>query len=343
MAKGEEVELQCCHLVVGERPLSIWGVDLGANNQKFLSSLDPSYFHYLIRVHLQSSNQELPTDNQSQHSALALRTAYSQALETLFALLFASVQAPHCVPAWISNYRNHELIDLVQNVQNNKAVDSVLDSETPTWSEIYDTLFNPKENDNGVFNAKGGFVETWKCFASDFLNESFSREYNSIKHGLRISQGGFKLELGLTEEPGVKPPQDKMFTVMSSHFGSSYFKHEKIGELKHHLCLRRESHNWDIDGLHWGIQFAAMSIENIRSSLEAWSKGENNPSFICPENLSDFEKWKGVQTIAGPDITIPSEVIRSFTKEEILAKYRSEKYYDTTPVPRTKEKAQADV
>lgn len=81
-----------------------------------------------------------------------------------------------------------------------------------------------------------------------------------------------------------------------------------------------------------------MSIENIRASLEAWSKGEANPSFICPVDLLDFEKWTGVQNIAGPDITIPTEAIRPFTEEEILAKYKSEKYYDTTPVSLTKEK-----
>lgn len=239
MTKIEGAELQCCHIIIGKRPLSVWDVDLGYKNQRFLSSVDPSYFNYLSQIHSQPTNdQELRTDRQNQHSALALRTAYSQALETLFALLFASIQAPHCIPAWIGNYRNHELVDLVEKVQKNKPIDSVLDSETPAWCDIYDVLFDPKEDDNGIFIARSGFVKTWRCFASDFLNESFSREYNSIKHGLRINPGGFTLELGFTEEPGVKPPQDKMFTVMSSSFGSSYLKAEKIGNLKHHLCLK---------------------------------------------------------------------------------------------------------
>lgn len=187
MTKIENAELQCCHVIVGKRPLSVWDVDLGYKNQRFLSSIDPDYFNYLSQIHSQPANdQELLTDKQSQHSALALRTAYSQALETLFALLFASIQAPHCIPAWISNYKNHELVELIEKIQNNKPIDSVLDSETPTWPDIYDTLFNLKENDNGIFTARSGFTKTWSCFASDFLNESFSREYNSIKHGLRI-------------------------------------------------------------------------------------------------------------------------------------------------------------
>jgi hypothetical protein len=70
--------------------------------------------------------QNEPTDRDSQHAALALRAAYSQALETLFALIFAAVQARWCIPAWVNAYKNEELRNLVKKVQEEQPIISVL-------------------------------------------------------------------------------------------------------------------------------------------------------------------------------------------------------------------------
>jgi hypothetical protein len=317
---------------VGERPLCLWDKSISDKNLKFLNSIDPSYFEYLCQLYSQSlNNQDEPTSRDAQHAALALRTAYSQALETLFALIFSAIQAPWCVPAWINAYKNHELRELVAKIQEEQQITSLLKTETPSWSTIYDFLFPVLNIEDKAYESslKDGFIQTWTCFAHDFLDESSVREYNSIKHGLRIRSGGFKLHIGILEEPGVPPPEDKMMEVTNSDFGSSYLNSEKLGTWSHHLHLEGEFRNWNPESLFWGLELAAMSITNVQSVLKARNGNGSEAPFRCPENLSDFGKWKGFVSATEPEIEILPEFIHPFTKEDILSNYKAGKYYDT--------------
>lgn len=276
------------------------------------------------------NSQDDPTSRDAQHAALALRAAYSQALETLFALIFSAIQAPWCVPAWINAYKNHELRNLVEKVQEEQQMTSLLKTETPSWSTIYDFLFSALNIEDKAYESalKDGFIQTWMYFAHDFLDESSVREYNSIKHGLRISSGGFKLHIGIPEEPGVRPPQEKMMEVTSSAFGSSYLNSEKLGDWAHHLRLKGELRNWNLESLLWGLQLAAMSIANVQSVLKVKAGNGSQAPFNCPENLSDFGKWKGFVNVTEPEVTILPEFIHPFTKEDILSNYKAGIYSD---------------
>jgi hypothetical protein len=115
-------------------------------------------------------------------------------------------------------------------------------------------------------------------FAHDFLDEGFLREYNSIKHGLRIRSGGFKMYVGLVEEHGVRPPQDKMMELTNSDFGSSYLNSEKIQGWSYHLSFRAELHNWNLESLMWGLQMATISITNVQSALKVPRRMDLNPN-----------------------------------------------------------------
>jgi hypothetical protein len=93
-------DLQYCFFVVDERPLCLWDNNIKQRNLRFLNSIDPSYFEYLYQLYANVINSaKEATDKDAQHPALAMRTAYSQALETLFALLFSAIQAHWCIPA----------------------------------------------------------------------------------------------------------------------------------------------------------------------------------------------------------------------------------------------------
>jgi len=82
---------------IDERPLCIWDYDLPACNRSFLKGIDPKYFDHLV-----STNEAELDGNNNQYAATLLRTAYTHALETLFALLGASVQAPNAMAAWMT-------------------------------------------------------------------------------------------------------------------------------------------------------------------------------------------------------------------------------------------------
>jgi len=52
-------------------------------------------------------------------AAIALRMAYSQGLETLFAFLGAAVQAPDCVVGYLLRYENRDLNSLIDKIRHN--------------------------------------------------------------------------------------------------------------------------------------------------------------------------------------------------------------------------------
>lgn len=81
---------------VGDEAYCCWDYDLPARNERFLRSLDGSYFSYVSGRHLDQIAGE-----DRQRASVALRGAYHHGLETLFSLLGAMVQAPEAVPAWI--------------------------------------------------------------------------------------------------------------------------------------------------------------------------------------------------------------------------------------------------
>lgn len=70
---------------------------------------------------------------------------------------------------------------------------------------------------------QGLFSTLWYRFAGDYLNENLIAEYNSLKHGFRINPGGFKLMVGPESTPGVAAPAERMTSLGSSEFGSSFF------------------------------------------------------------------------------------------------------------------------
>jgi hypothetical protein len=325
----EIVDLQFCLFVVDERPVCLWDEDIALQNKRFLDRLDSSYFDYLYGIHAHVvNNASDPKGKDVQHSALAMRTAYSQALETLFALLGAAIQAHWCVPGWINSYKNGELYSLIRKIQNNLPIMSALEQESPTWCDVFRFLFSGlalvDEQQAAIMEAN--FAKTWRCLATDFLDKNFSEEFNSIKHGLRVGSGGFELSIEIPDEPGVQP-------LSKSDFGSSYFMSRKFtaqnnGELKCHISIRDEWRNWDLGSIAWGLQQAARSIKNVQSALLAINGFTPDIVVIAPQ-VEDFGLRKGFDTMSEPKMVLYPEYIDFFSKEAILADYRSKQYFGT--------------
>lgn len=322
-------DLQYRFFVVDERPYCLWDTNISDRVLKFLDSVDPSYYEYLANTH----SQALSGDD-SQRAALAIRAAYSQALETLFALICAAIQAPQCVPAWMASYRNQDLKNVVSKIHNNLPIQSLLVQDRLSWetvSAIIHTslIMEDKERESKV---KEVFGRLWSHFASDFLDDAFTIEYNSIKHGLRIRPGGFSLAIGAQEKPGIPAPPEKMQLLGKSEFGSSYLTLERIGVLSHHIRLRHPHRNWNPEDMAWGLHLISLSIFNVLSALKILNGvSAENVKFQWPTDDSIFdEPWKrsktiGVIAMTGMDVLIPEIYIKQFTKETILSNYRNGK------------------
>lgn len=326
------IDFQYGLFLVDERAFCLWDQDVKKINLDFLNDIDPEYFEYLADVNFEKLGDE--KEETHQYAALAIRTAFSQGLETLFALLFASIQAPHCVPAWMNLYKNNELYSLVRKINEYKKINSLLKVQVLNWSTISEAIYealllDDKEKESTI---KRGFGQLWSRFAAIFLQDDFGNEYNSIKHGLRIRTGGFSFAMGVQDAPGIPAPKERMMLMGKSKFGTSYYDINRIGSMKEHVQIRRNSRNWDPEDMVWGLKLISISISNVISALKIHNGIKpDDVQFHWPSDLESFNgPWKrsrtlGVTSMTGFGLILPPQLEAEFSKDEIIQNYLKDK------------------
>ena len=215
--------------------------DLSDANRAFLESFDPTYFVVLSEHH----NRQIEVDPEHKLlHATQLKLIYCQALETLFARLFALLQAPFCTLALLQLYHPGTLAALADIVSQHQEFDYFkMVLENISWWGIA-RLMTPctGEPESDADNTKRIEI-LLESLAKDFTNSTYSEEYNSIKHGFRARPGGFSLSIG--------KGKGSMSPVGQSDFGSSFISIDKTrklgrkGDLTKAFSLRRTSVNWD--------------------------------------------------------------------------------------------------
>ena len=310
---------------VNEEPYCIWEVNLLERNNEFLEGIDTEYFDYALKVHTEADDDK--------RASIALRTTLHHAIETMFSLLGAYIQAPNCVYAWVAKCSNKDLRELVKKIgdfRNNIFTKSNI--EKVTWEWVAESIFccylpGTEKNKQTVQL----FASFWKRLAQVYLDNNHIDEYNSIKHGFRIRSGGFSLAVGREHEYGVSPPPEEMKLMGTSDYGTSFFRIESIGEGKRNRSLRsrRTSLNWTIEKTTLLLQLVSISIKNITSVLKIANGAKvETYKFAPPQDDSDFKKvWSyspGV-TSCNLDCVLPEEEIVSFTKKELIERINDAK------------------
>lgn len=325
-------KLEYYKFMINERPFCYWGLDLANQNSEFLEGIDTDYFVYLADAHL-----KMLEGDHKLRAALAIRTAYSQALETFFSFLGAGIQAPKAVPIWLAKYTNAELDDFVNKIRLSKPIYSIFGYKTVSWEHISFTfhrnlILEDKEKERTI---KASFAKLWSQLAQDFANNNFKKEYNSIKHGLRVKPGGFSLMMGLEERPGTPAPQESMHLLGHSDFGSKFPVVHSISNdknYKHHVQLGNCVVNWSPEDLIYGLRVISCSMENIVSYLKIMNSV--NPKdvvfnwFSREDTLSVPWKNRGSIVVSGfswKSPVIEEDDINKLTKEEITDFYKSTK------------------
>jgi len=316
--------MQYSKFTVDETPWCAWEWDLGKQNLNFIEGVDPHYFTYLARSYANS-----PDEEQEHRADLALRAAYSHGLETFFAFLFAALQAPDCVIGWVHRYEIYNLKSLLEKVNHRQQINIKVDIESVSWKSIANTLLlfslEDKDKDKET-RLKQKFATLWRKFADDFLEPSFTPEYNSIKHGFRAKSGGIRVAFGRESEPGVAAPPQNMHLWGESEFGSTFFTVEPLDKSKHNFRLLRHSRGWQLERFYIGLHLISDSLQNILSFLKI-SNGVDPSTvefvFPSPESLFD-EPWKKHPSLSGMSMNsvIMSEHISPFSGDEILSIYK---------------------
>jgi len=307
----------------------MWDTDISRLTLEFLENIDPGYYEFIANSHIEAA-----IDEKCMSSSIAIRAAYSQGLETLFALISAAVQAPRCVPGWIVSYSNRDLYSVIRKINKQAPFKTKLVDDRISWKKLVDLIFSwvVFDDEDKAQWVRDGFVSLWSRFANDFLDEGFTGEYNSIKHGLRIKSGGFYLAFGIQEEPGIPAPKDKMRLMGKSDYGSSFLVPERIGGHNHHVRLKRQSRNWNPQDLGYGLQLLSMSIGNVLSALKIINGiPAEDVQFQWPSEKDTFSKpWEhlhkiGVTSMSGFQTIIPDDLITPFSKDDIKVMYQNGK------------------
>jgi len=285
--------IQYIQFKVYDRPYCLWGVDLPQRNLEAINNIDSEYFEFLGNLYYEQLKSE-----HKQKAALAIRATYAHSLETLFSLISATLQAPHCFYAWMLKYKPSDVPEIIKEIGDcnfNRHLSPAYNTKISSWKDfalmIHLTEIK-KENEEMAIK----YGEFWRELSRDFLSENFRNEYNSIKHGCRIKSGGFSISVGLEDSPGVVVPDDKMTSLGGSEYGSSFLiaqeiKGENIGR-DHNFKTRRVSINWNAESNAHALLLISCSIHNIKSFLKSLSNVKE-VSFIGPEDLEYFKKpWE---------------------------------------------------
>lgn len=346
-----DIEYQYNIIYIGEKTYCILDWDILKQNITFLESIDFEYFLFIaenlepfftsrttttkvyrtskFRRYTQKSQKASFHDLEIQRAAIQLRTTYFHALETLFTLISAMLQAPICVYGWIQLSDTRELKNIIRNINEYKTFPMYLKNNWITWEKISELILSYVVFEDSQFKTEivNGFSGFFTRLAHEFVSPAFSDEYNSIKHGFRIRSGGHTLQIGIQEKMGVPAKAKDMRVLDQSEFGCSYLIYEKLNKGKRHYQFFRNHNNWSPDNLLWSLKLTSMAINNIISWLLI-NNGKNpeDVKFFYPDNTEIFKQaWISAGRVGNLSFSmkrkIISEIVIPFTEKEMKERY----------------------
>lgn len=289
--------MQFVMFLVDQRPHCLWDDDISRLNREFLTALDHEFFAYEA-----TAARTQMTSDQHQRAAMSLRVSYYLAMETFFALVLATLQAPGAVVGWMLQYRTQQLRRLVGNISSGQHIPNRFRIQQMSWDTIVDTFMPIPETEVSDATAiRQAFSTLWARFAREFVNDTFSLEHNSLKHGFRAQSGGFTLMMGPEQKPGESSPPEEMTVLGQSKYGASFFSVNRI--LDAPVSKKRDPHfravrqmvNWDPAGMATGLELLSLSIGNVKAFLHGVNEIDGADRTIkWPNDLDTFEDpWKG--------------------------------------------------
>lgn len=313
---------------IDEKPYCLFDNGYQDINADYIKQIDSRFYDFVAEQNIHIINNEETEKAERQFAAISLRNYYTQALETLFALIFATLQAPACIPGWMLKYRNNDLYKLVEKTNNCTPIKLRFTKiHNISWKSISKLIFHyfdgkEKEAKQSIIN---NFTKLLSSFANDFLDKTLQNEYNSIKHGFRTKVGGSTLALKEVNKNGIPKHKSDWVKIFGSEYGSSFYIDENLLNSKNHFRLKHHSNSWNPENLFHGIHFASLLIENLITFLKAFNKIEAamlQYKSVSPEHAFNlpWDKVIGTGNIT-MDLGFDYNATKIFSKEEILTVY----------------------
>jgi len=285
--------MQKIPFMVHDTPYYLIGNDIIKLNLRFLKDFQPEYFHETSKV-LFSSFQTSKNKKEKNYLASQIKTLYHQAVETFFAYLFGSLQAPLCIIAWLQLYRIKSLREFVEIINTDTSFPYFkISLKKYSWFQLSKQFNFFKHEDEQIHNnIINGYAKFWRKIADDIINEDKYVEFNQIKHGFRIKPGGFSLYI--QEEVKKGKNNNPIIPVLSGEFGSTIYKPEfyiSNDKRTNILSLSTISNNWNIDFYIKSLELLEYSLKNIKSFLIGLvSNTLNEQLFYFPDDINLFDE-----------------------------------------------------
>jgi hypothetical protein len=170
MKNEQDLKQYCVPIFIEENKLAFWDYEITKKNLEFINQIDPDYFEYVTQLNFNILNGEGTDNKTKQHAAISLRSAYSQGLEVLFSLMFATIQAPDCVIGWILKYSNTELENVIEKFVKGENITTNYIDSIKNWTDVSNLVFSYLNNEQSIiFRSKiQGFAQLWSNLAKDF-------------------------------------------------------------------------------------------------------------------------------------------------------------------------------
>jgi hypothetical protein len=318
----ERPQVQGIPIVIDKTAMIFWDFDRKRTQLKFLRSIDPEYFSYIARAHATHLEGEY-----SQSGAIALRIAYSHAVETLFALIGAAVQAPYCPAGWILKYQYRDLKEVVRKISKGIPFDNRIGLADEGWPAVANDLAPWSPTEPELIEHRRATAKLWKALADMMLDEDFDAEFMSLKHGFRVASGPWQWSLGRQDAPGTAAPPERMIVMGSSEFGSSFFKANKLKP--NQWAIEEPRVNWNPEVF---VKLLPVIAHNINNVLYYLRKGNGDSDTLPLRLMSDLEvsdvlhdpKAKSSSSRLSFGLHIDPDAIPDTTQPKILKQYRGE-------------------
>jgi len=319
--------LPSARFAVNTTPYCIWGYDLREENLNSIGSINPNLWKDMLDILISSATKYSNDRSKLNTCAVSARINLGIGMESLFALLFACIQAHDCVPGWLQFYRTPDLISLISKVNCGEKILSKLALDEISWNTISDLIHcNFKLNDSvQEKKTKEFFGQTLSRFAHEMLDQGKRREFNSLKHSMRVQLGGFGVKFSLGEDTIDRNADE--FDFGYSEYGASFVNAIQITKKsKSHYAFERVSHNWNIPYLLKSIEMIQVLTNNLKTYLLGINGYlENTPAkYMYPTELGglDSAQFSGSNVI---NSTIRRDVreadIEILGKNKILSVY----------------------
>lgn len=302
-----------------DRYYVVWDGDHLETQRKFLGKIDPDYFQYCSDTHA----VQLESENRTR-AEIALRFNYSHAIECMFSLIGAAIQAPFCPAGWIIMATNSSLYSVVNAISQRNEIPNAINLTRLQWPKVVKAL-NPLDLADDIYEEHCDSIELlWKHLASQFIDDDFREEYNSIKHGMRVRSTPWFVNIGTEPSPGV--PSTKMTRWAESDSGSNFLRKVRLKE--HQWQLRDGRSNWHPKQFVELMPLIVRSIRNLKHLLLGQNGADSSTISFTLFTLAEVDKALAFRSSDRKAkfslwMNIPQEALEDLTPTQIRAEYES--------------------